>query len=190
MYEYHAGIAKAVGNKTLAYGGSPTLQGGRLRFWQGATHFQTWKGQFNKVFFGTTWGEGADSGDSDTCYYGGQQGTCQPATQACAGSYGGLGCTNPGDQCCVPEQGDAGYGSCSYGGATGTCQATSDACDGYFRSGLCPGPNSVKCCLPSPYGTCSAGGKQGVCQPTSGYCAGSYKTGLCPGPNTVKCCLP
>lgn len=57
VHGHHNTIAKTVGGKSYPYGGSLTLEEGRLRFWSAATHWTAWKGQFEKVFFGTRWGE-------------------------------------------------------------------------------------------------------------------------------------
>ena len=39
-------------NQGYPYGGSLSILGGRLRFWSAPTHFDAWRGQFAKVFFG------------------------------------------------------------------------------------------------------------------------------------------
>ncbi len=206
MYQYHAGIARAVGGVELAYGGELTLNNGRFRFWRGSSHFRAWAGQFDKVFFGTTWSGGAnpspDPNGPQTCYHGGKAGTCQPATQPCEGTQAGVGCTRAGEVCCMPKGAggnnpggnnpggnNSSWGSCSFGGQTGTCQLTSNSCaGGYYKSNLCPGPNNVRCCL--SWGSCSYGGQTGTCQNTSETCVGGYRSGLCPGPSNIKCCLP
>jgi hypothetical protein len=210
MYDYHAGIARAVGNVELAYGGEQTLANGRFRFWRGSSHFRAWAGQFDKVFFGTSWSGGAtpnpDPNAPQTCYLGGKAGTCQLATQACEGTQAGVGCTRAGEVCCMPKSaggddpgagggdadpgaGGSSWGSCNSGGQTGTCQQDSSACaGGYYKSNLCPGPNSVRCCL--RWGSCSFGGQTGTCQDSGEACSGSYKSNLCPGPSSIRCCVP
>jgi hypothetical protein len=60
VQSHHNNVAKAVSNQSYSYGGSLTLQDGRLRFWSSKTHWTAWQGQFEKVFFGTNWGEGDD----------------------------------------------------------------------------------------------------------------------------------
>jgi hypothetical protein len=58
VHSHHNTIAKTVSGKSYPFGGSLTLEDGRLRFWSAATHWTAWQGQFEKVFFGTSWGEG------------------------------------------------------------------------------------------------------------------------------------
>jgi hypothetical protein len=38
--------------KFYDYGGSSTLENGRIRFWSAPSHWKSWAGQFEKVFFG------------------------------------------------------------------------------------------------------------------------------------------
>ena len=54
VHSHHNKIAVTIGNESYPYGGSLSLQDGRLRFWSAKTHWTAWKGQFSKVFFGTT----------------------------------------------------------------------------------------------------------------------------------------
>ncbi|MDD5091646.1 MAG: SH3 domain-containing protein [Candidatus Wallbacteria bacterium] len=52
VHKHHNMIAGEIGNTSYPYGGSLTLQDGRLRFWAADTHFTAWVGQFERVFFG------------------------------------------------------------------------------------------------------------------------------------------
>ncbi|MBI2894503.1 MAG: proprotein convertase P-domain-containing protein [Deltaproteobacteria bacterium] len=53
VHSYHNAIAKRFNDgRGYPFGGSLSLQDGRLRFWSAATHWTAWKGQFAKVFFG------------------------------------------------------------------------------------------------------------------------------------------
>lgn len=51
VQKHHNTIAKTIGNRTYKWGGSLSLQQGRLRFWSSKTHWTAWQGQFAKVFF-------------------------------------------------------------------------------------------------------------------------------------------
>ncbi|MDQ7826552.1 MAG: hypothetical protein RDV48_27365 [Candidatus Eremiobacteraeota bacterium] len=46
------GQGKVTPDKVYNYGGSTDLENGRLRFWSAPTHWKSWAGQFEKVFFG------------------------------------------------------------------------------------------------------------------------------------------
>jgi len=84
----------------------------------------------------------------------------------------------------APEEPEVsgGYGSCKAHGLTGTC--TSSCSGGFTQAGLCPGPSSVRCCLPSK--ACSSGGRSGKCQVG---CGNTAVAGICPGDSSVTCCL-
>ena len=147
----------------------------------------------------TFWvGSEKPNGSYGDCFYGGARGTCQEQSLACPGGYRGSLCPGPATiKCCMPEAAEPPpppanpWGSCSYQGNAGTCQETTSSCGGYYRAKLCPGPNSVQCCLEgTAWGRCTSGAKSGWCQETSKSCGGSYQAGLCPGPNSVRCCLP
>ncbi|MCA9664352.1 MAG: hypothetical protein KC503_02155 [Myxococcales bacterium] len=93
------------------------------------------------------------------------------------------------------------YGPCYSNGQTGVCQANTVSCSGRYEQNLCPGGNTVQCCLPpspsvsnvpaapSQWGTCNFEGRPGVCQSNSIGCPGGYKRFLCPGGNDIQCCL-
>jgi uncharacterized protein YkwD len=68
--------------------------------------------------------------------------------------------------------GGGGYGSCTYGGATGVCQSTSQSCNGSYVSGLCPGDNTIKCCVP----TSGGGGGSTPPAPAPQSCGSSKET--------------
>lgn len=56
VHGHHNNIAEYFNNgQGYSFGGSLTIQGGRLRFWSSPDHFSAWKGQFAEVFLGTGW---------------------------------------------------------------------------------------------------------------------------------------
>ncbi len=65
--------------------------------------------------------------------------------------------------------GGGGFGTCTSGGVVGTCQSIEQSCSGSYVSGLCPGDNTIKCCLPP-----SGGG--GSTPPPSSSCGNTKET--------------
>ncbi|MBW2733605.1 MAG: hypothetical protein JRH20_14550, partial [Deltaproteobacteria bacterium] len=146
-----------------------------------------------------------DDSSYGSCYYAGAEGSCQDVSAPCEGAYRGSLCPGPATvECCMPTADpptvvsstvSSTWGDCTseqVTGAqtTGSCQDISDPCDGTFEAGLCPGPASIRCCLPgSLWGTCSYDGQSGQCQETTQHCEGAYRAGLCPGPALIRCCL-
>lgn len=60
VHKYHRKVAsnfKELSSNEYPYGGSLSIENGRLRFWSASTHWEAWKGQFAKVFFGNQVGQ-------------------------------------------------------------------------------------------------------------------------------------
>lgn len=141
---------------------------------------------------------------SPSCPCGKGMGDCDSAADcksglSCSHNVGStFGAASTVDVCEDPPPssgtGNPGYGDCYHGGIRGKCQPQGQPCSGSTRDGLCPGGNTIKCCLPpsssSNLGSCAYAGKAGTCQSTSSSCSGGYKAGLCPGDSSIKCCLP
>ena len=54
VHRHHRKVASAfkeLSEDEYPYGGSTSIENGRLRFWSAKTHWEAWKGQFAKVFF-------------------------------------------------------------------------------------------------------------------------------------------
>jgi MYXO-CTERM domain-containing protein len=162
VHTHHNTIAKTIGGKSYPYGGELELQDGRLRFWSAKTHWTAWQSQFERVFFGTTWGEdpnppqpptptptpptpptptppAADRWLGDAC-----AAASKCASQSClqsagATSFPGGMCSQPCSQLCPDRAGEPTSFCVSFDAASGKFGGTQGQCFARCDTGAHPG---------------------------------------------------
>lgn len=78
--------------------------------------------------------------------------------------------------------------SCQSGSTVGVCKNINSCESGRTATGLCPGDNSIKCCLPAQTAPSCQGstGAFGTCISTTSCATGNIESGLCPGDSTIQ----